>query len=160
MDAMSAHRQGRRGQRRWRRRPAEARLDLRDGVPPPPPGPRVLILGDDLGAAGSWEAVLGAAGIEVTTGARHQPAGTGAPAPDLIILADGGRGEGPLTLLGRVRSEPATAGVPVILVTAASTAGMAAALSAGADDCLCLPVRGAELVARVRARLREPESRG
>lgn len=157
MDALSTPGLARRGRDRWRRRRVSADpIDLREGAPGPGGGPRVLILGDDLGAAGSWEALLGAAGMEVSTGVVDSPDGPGASAPDLIILADAGGGDGPLTLLSRMRSEHSTARVPVILVTPGPGAGMTAALSAGADDWLCQPVRGAELVARVRARLRVP----
>jgi len=49
------------------------------------------------------------------------------------------------------------AGVPIIMLTARSdTPDVVQGLGAGADDYVCKPFRAAELIARIRARLRTP----
>ncbi len=51
-------------------------------------------------------------------------------------------------------------GVPIIMLTARTdTPNVVQGLGAGADDYVCKPFRSAELIARIRARLRTPVSR-
>jgi EAL domain-containing protein (putative c-di-GMP-specific phosphodiesterase class I)/CheY-like chemotaxis protein len=64
-------------------------------------------------------------------------------------------GERGIRLLERLRAEPSTATVPVVLVTAADALDLrVAGLGAGATDFLLKPFEPAELVARVSAHLR------
>lgn len=104
-------------------------------------------------------------------GFRCRQAGTGADAlraarastPDLIVLdlmlphGDG------LEVCRRLRAEPATARVPIIMLTAKSDeVDRVVGLELGADDYVTKPFSPKELVARVRAVLRRahPESPG
>jgi pilus assembly protein CpaE len=77
--------------------------------------------------------------------------------PDLILLdimmpkMDG------YEVTRRLRAEPETAGIPIILFTAkAQVDDKVAGLEAGADDYLTKPTHPAELVARVRSILKRP----
>ena len=77
--------------------------------------------------------------------------------PDLILLdvmmpkMDG------IEVLRRLRADPATAHIPVILFTAkAQVDDKVAGLDAGADEYLTKPTHPAELVARVRSLLKRP----
>lgn len=77
--------------------------------------------------------------------------------PDLILLdimmpkMDG------YEVTRRLRAEPQTAGIPIILFTAkAQVDDKVAGLEAGADDYLTKPTHPAELVARVRSILKRP----
>ncbi|MEX2143918.1 MAG: response regulator [Anaerolineales bacterium] len=77
--------------------------------------------------------------------------------PDLILLdimmpkMDG------IEVLRRLRADPATASIPVILFTAkAQVDDKVAGLDAGADEYLTKPTHPAELVARVRSLLKRP----
>ncbi|WP_158243213.1 diguanylate cyclase [Acidimangrovimonas sediminis] len=58
---------------------------------------------------------------------------------------------------GRVRADPATAALPVIVLGAAGAEGLAA-LMAGADDVMALPLDEALLLARVRSLMRAREA--
>jgi len=104
-------------------------------------------------------------------GFRCREASTGADAlravrtstPDLIVLdlmlpeMDG------LTVCRRLRGEPATAAVPIIMLTAKSDeVDRVVGLELGADDYVAKPFSPKELVARVRAVLRRarPDTTG
>jgi putative nucleotidyltransferase with HDIG domain len=75
--------------------------------------------------------------------------------PDLILLNLRPPGvEGP-ALVRRLREDPATRDVPIIVLTERGTGGaLIACLDSGADDCLAKPPAPEELTARVRAALR------
>ena len=81
-------------------------------------------------------------------------------APELVLLdimLPGGDG---ITELKRIRSTPATARIPVIMLTAKDTEyDRVEGLDAGADDYISKPFGMMELVARVRAVLRRTEPR-
>ncbi len=65
-------------------------------------------------------------------------------------------GEDGLSVLGKLRADPATAELPVILVTAKSTElDTVRGFDLGADDYLAKPFGVMELVSRVKARLRK-----
>lgn len=75
--------------------------------------------------------------------------------PDLVLLdvmlpsLDG------IEVCERIRAE---SGVPIIMLTARTdTRDVVRGLEAGADDYVVKPFKSAELVARIRARLREPQ---
>lgn len=75
--------------------------------------------------------------------------------PDLILLDIMLPHEDGLSILRRLRAHAATAEIPIIMVTAKGTEfDKVQGLDAGGDDYLTKPFGMAELVARVRARLR------
>jgi two-component system, OmpR family, copper resistance phosphate regulon response regulator CusR len=75
---------------------------------------------------------------------------------DLMVLDVGRSGMDAFTVLRRLRADGSP--LPVVALTARSNAaGTAAALEAGADDCVPKPFRFADLLARVRQRLSVPE---
>lgn len=75
--------------------------------------------------------------------------------PDLILLDVMLPGEDGLQILSRLRGERETAEVPVMMITAKDTEfDKVKGLDLGADDYLAKPFGMAELIARVRARLR------
>lgn len=75
--------------------------------------------------------------------------------PDLVLLDIGMPGLNGIEVTQRLRSRPATALLPVILVTARGrTEDKVAGLDAGASDFVTKPFEPVELLARVRANLR------
>lgn len=80
--------------------------------------------------------------------------------PALILLDIMLPGEDGISVLHRLRADPATANVPVIMLTAKNTEfDRVQGLDAGADDYISKPFGMMELVARVRAVLRRTEPR-
>ena len=80
--------------------------------------------------------------------------------PALILLDIMLPGEDGISVLHRLRADPATADVPVIMMTAKNTEyDRVQGLDAGADDYISKPFGMMELVARVRAVLRRTEPR-
>jgi Response regulator containing a CheY-like receiver domain and an HD-GYP domain len=76
-------------------------------------------------------------------------------APDLVLLDIGLAGMSGLDVCRRLRSDPRTVALPIILVTGQSgSRDVVAGLDAGADDFVRKPYDGAELMARVRSALR------
>jgi serine/threonine-protein kinase PpkA len=74
--------------------------------------------------------------------------------PDLIVCGSGRQGLEGTRLLGRLRGNPNTAGVPFIMVSARGDAGaIAQARSGGASDYLILPVTREALLIAVAAHL-------
>ena len=75
--------------------------------------------------------------------------------PDLLILDIMLPGEDGLSILKRLRSQPATAEIPVIMATAKGTEyDKVIGLDMGADDYLAKPFGMMEMVSRVKAVLR------
>ena len=75
--------------------------------------------------------------------------------PDLILLDIMLPGDDGLTILGRLRDDPVTKNIPVIIISAKTTElDRVKELDLGADDYLCKPFGVMELVSRVKARLR------
>jgi two-component system, OmpR family, alkaline phosphatase synthesis response regulator PhoP len=96
-------------------------------------------------------------------GFRCQTAGSGADAlahvrktrPDLVVLDLMLPGLDGLEVCRRLRADPTTAGLPIIMLTAkADEVDRVVGLELGADDYLAKPFSPKELVARVRAVLR------
>ena len=80
--------------------------------------------------------------------------------PDLILLDVMLPGENGLLILDQLHSNPQTSGIPVIMITAKGTEfDKVKGLDLGADDYIVKPFGMAELIARVRARLRRIASR-
>ncbi len=79
--------------------------------------------------------------------------------PDLILLDIMLPEEDGISILKKLRRDPATASLPVIMLTARNTEfDRVEGLDAGADDYLSKPFGMMELIARVRAVLRRTES--
>ena len=117
---------------------------------------RVLVVDDDAALAEMVQIVLQREGYLTywcDNGADALDSCTGFN-PDLILLD--------LMLPGRngievCRDIRRTSGVPIIMLTARSeTADVVSGLESGADDYVSKPFKTKELVARIRARLRQP----
>ncbi|MEX2324944.1 MAG: response regulator [Nitriliruptoraceae bacterium] len=121
---------------------------------------RVLVVDDEADIRTLLDITLSLAGYEVVT-ARDgveglelaQLAGADLIVADLMMPRMDG-----LTLLTELRTDPRTAQIPVIMLTAqAQQSGAANALHAGADDYVAKPFDSDELVARVGAIIRRSE---
>ncbi len=78
--------------------------------------------------------------------------------PQLIMLDIMLPGEDGMSILKRLKSSPATAGIPVIMATAKGTEyDKVTGLDSGADDYLAKPFGMMEMVSRVKAVLRRTE---
>jgi len=118
---------------------------------------RVLVVEDDPDIAQLVVHYLSKAGFtaETVSGGREALSVISARPPDLLVLdlmlpqLDG------LEICRLVRSNDATAGIPIIMLTArAEESDRIVGLELGADDYLAKPFSPNELVARVRALLR------
>ena len=75
--------------------------------------------------------------------------------PDLILLDVMLPGDDGLTILDRLRRDPAFSRIPVIIISARTTElDRVKGLDLGADDYICKPFSVMEMVSRVKARLR------
>lgn len=75
--------------------------------------------------------------------------------PDLVLLDIMLPGESGLDILKKLRSQPATAGLPIIMLTArTSEYDVVTGLDAGADDYISKPFGIMELLSRIKAVLR------
>jgi len=118
---------------------------------------RVLIVDDEPEIGRILGVILRGAGFEVAAvdGGRAALEHLAASATDLVLLdvtmpeLDG------FETLRRIRESPATARLPVLMLTAnAGAADRARAESLGADDFIAKPFDPADVVARIHARLR------
>ena len=127
---------------------------------------RILVVEDDRDIAELVERYLQKAGfsIELLSSGRDALKAIADRTPDLLILdlmlphVDG------LEICRSVRSDPQTAAIPIIMLTArAEESERIVGLEIGADDYVAKPFSPNELVARVRALLRrtqrQPETR-
>lgn len=120
-------------------------------------GARVLVVDDNGDMRGYIRRLLSRAGYEVETAADGQEAMELAIAsrPDLVlsdVMMPGLDGFG---LLKSLRANPASQGIPVILVSArAGEEARSEGLDAGADDYLTKPFSARELLARVSAHVK------
>jgi DNA-binding response OmpR family regulator len=118
---------------------------------------RILVVEDDRDIAdlivhylanAGHEAQILTNGAEALSSARRNP-------PDVLILDRMLPGADGLEICRAMRSDPATAGVPIIMLTArAEEADRIVGLELGADDYVTKPFSPKELVARVNALLR------
>ena len=115
---------------------------------------RILVVDDDPALAEMIEIVLGDEGYETSVcpdGSRALEAFR-ICRPALVLLDLMLPGLDGIEVCRRIRAE---SGVPIVMLTAKSDTGdIVAGLEAGADDYVPKPFSPAELVARVRARLR------
>jgi EAL domain-containing protein (putative c-di-GMP-specific phosphodiesterase class I)/CheY-like chemotaxis protein len=123
--------------------------------------PIVLIADDDADVRALFSAVLSSAGFDVVEAVDGVDAIAQLAKTEVsLVLLDMSmpRLDG-LAVIRRLRSEEATARLPIILVTgAAAEADRVRGLDIGADDYLTKPVSPKELVARARAHIRVFES--
>ncbi|MGW5670990.1 ATP-binding protein, partial [Micromonospora sp. NPDC003776] len=131
------------------------------GAVAPGDGPRILLV-DDNADLRAYVADLLAPQFRVRTAAdgRAALADLRADPPDLVLADVMMPGLDGFGLLAAVRADPATADLPVVLLSA--RAGPEAAvegLAAGADDYLVKPFSASELRARIRANLDRARAR-
>ena len=124
---------------------------------------QILIVEDDLDISALIAHYLEKAGHVVerlATGAAVMPRVRADP-PDLVILDLMLPGMSGFVVCEAMRADPATAAIPVIMLTARGEEGdRIAGLEIGADDYVTKPFSPKELVARVAARLRRIEPAG
>jgi two-component system, OmpR family, phosphate regulon response regulator PhoB len=127
------------------------------------PNARILIVEDHPTMREAMRAVLEAEGFSIAEAADGQRAleMVRADPPDLVFLDMNIPGPSGAEVLAEVRSDPSTAGVRVIVVTADGEEGRERALSMGADEYFTKPFSPTSLlrtVARVLAS--RPEQQG
>ena len=116
--------------------------------------PTVLVVEDDPSNRALLVALLERAGYVAVT-ATDGPSGLAAAlelAPDAVLLDVGLPGMDGLEICRRLRTDPRTVALPVVLLTGrTSVDDVVAGLDAGADDFLAKPFHQAELLARLRS---------
>ena len=118
---------------------------------------RVLVVDDILSNVKLLEAKLTAEYFEVATAFSGQEclARMAESVPDIVLLDVMMPGMDGFEVCRRIKADPATAHVPVVMVTALDQpSDRVAGLEAGADDFLTKPVDDAALFARVRSLVR------
>jgi two-component system, OmpR family, alkaline phosphatase synthesis response regulator PhoP len=119
--------------------------------------PRILVVEDDIDIAALIAHYLEKAGHTVerlSSGSSVMPRLRAQPA-DLVVLDLMLPGASGFVVCEAMRADPATAAIPVIMLTARGEEGdRIAGLEIGADDYVTKPFSPKELVARVAARLR------
>jgi putative two-component system response regulator len=118
---------------------------------------RVLIAEDDIANQALLARLLERAGYRSLAVGDGRDALRAAmeEAPDLVLLDIGLPGLNGLDVCRRLRADPRTVALPIILVTGqTSSRDVVAGLDAGADDFVRKPYDEAELMARVRSVLR------
>jgi adenylate cyclase len=117
---------------------------------------RILVVDDVQRNVRLLEAILVAAGYEVASAGSGAEAleAVGRAAPDLVLLdirmpdMDGHE------VCRRLRADPASEFLPIVMVTSVEDEERVAALEAGADDFVAKPFDNDELLARVRSLIR------
>ncbi|MDR1088770.1 MAG: response regulator transcription factor [Coriobacteriales bacterium] len=112
---------------------------------------------DDLNIRNLTMYALEQAGLEIRgfSTAGELDGSCAAALPDLFILDIMLPDEDGISILKRLRADPATADIPIIMLTAKGTEfDVVTGLDSGADDYLGKPFSMMELVSRVKAQLR------
>lgn len=125
-------------------------------------GFRVVVVDDDPDMARFLARLLGSEGMAVDTLEDGESALRSilASPPDMVLLDVVLPAKSGFDICERLKSQPATALTPVVLVTALEDhASRVRGIQAGADDFLSKPVRREELVARVQTLHRLHETR-
>jgi two-component system response regulator MtrA len=118
---------------------------------------RILVIEDDQAIAEIVGILLRAEGFEVSYCADGNQALTAFQVvnPDLVLLDLMLPGRDGVEICRAIRD---TSGVPIVMLTARSdTSDVVTGLEAGADDYVIKPIKNEELIARIRARLRNIE---
>ncbi len=119
----------------------------------------VVVIEDESTVRGVLKFHLERAGLQVSTFAAAEEALPSLGRADALVLDWMLPGESGLSLLWRLRGDPALKKLPVLMLTArAAEAERVEGLESGADDYLTKPFSAAELVARVRALLRRSQA--
>ena len=126
------------------------------------PSARILVIEDDDHIQELLRYNLEAAGFETIGAASGEEAfDLLAPPPDLVLLDIMLPGMDGLAVLQSLRITPATAAVPVVMLTAkGEEEDIVAALDAGADDYVVKPFSPRVLLARIEAVLRRRQEPG
>jgi two-component system, OmpR family, phosphate regulon response regulator PhoB len=129
----------------------------------PPAVPRVLVVEDEPDIAALIAYQLTREGFRVETAGNGPEAldAVGREVPDLVVLDRMLPGLSGDEVLGRLKSEPSTAHVPVLVLTAKrEQEDRIEGLELGADDYLTKPFSPRELVLRARAIIRRVQEAG
>jgi two-component system response regulator MtrA len=119
---------------------------------------RILVIEDDQSIAEIVGILLRAEGFEVSYCADGNQAMNAFQVvnPDLVLLDLMLPGRDGVEICRAIRD---TSGVPIVMLTARSdTSDVVTGLEAGADDYIVKPIKNEELMARIRARLRNIEN--
>jgi len=119
---------------------------------------RILVIEDDQSIAEIVGILLRAEGFEVSYCADGNQAMNAFQVvnPDLVLLDLMLPGRDGIEICRAIRD---SSGVPIVMLTARSdTSDVVTGLEAGADDYIVKPIKNEELIARIRARLRNIEA--
>jgi two-component system alkaline phosphatase synthesis response regulator PhoP len=123
---------------------------------------KVLVVDDDPDIRRLVEMVLGREGYLATSVESAQEAykKVASSKPDLIVLDLQLPDEDGFTICKRLRSDPSTAHIPILMLTVQSVDSYKiAGLEMGADDYVIKPFNQAELAARIKAILRRTHAK-
>ena len=121
-------------------------------------GQRILVIEDDQSIAEIVGILLRAEGFEVSYCADGNQAINAFQVvnPDLVLLDLMLPGRDGVEICRAIRD---SSGIPIVMLTARSdTSDVVTGLEAGADDYIVKPIKNEELIARIRARLRNMET--
>ena len=120
------------------------------------PDPLILVVDDLVQNVRLLEAVLSPKGFRVAAAYSGEEAleALGMEQPDVVLLDILMPGMGGYEVCRRIRQDPETAFLPVIMITASGEEEKVRAIEAGADDFVSKPFDQAELLARVRSLIR------
>jgi len=120
---------------------------------------KVLIIDDNVDSLATLSEMLGKDFMPLTASSGREGLALAVrELPDAIILDINMPDMDGFEVCGRLREQPGTRGIPVImLTTSAGVESRVKGLDIGADDYICKPFHGTELVARIKARVRRFE---
>jgi adenylate cyclase len=118
--------------------------------------PKILVVDDAAQNVRLLEAVLTSNGYAVASASSGPEALERATIelPDLVLLDIQMPGMNGYEVCRRLREDPATRFLPVVMVTSSDTEVRVHAIEAGADDFITKPFNQQELLARVRSLVR------